>query len=213
MLTARKTVTGTGASATSENPIVNKILDAGLERVLNPPPATSNNPTMGTELVRHLPNVVREIGDVMREWRMGMEAQRDGTALARGMQPPPGAPPRLPVATNTAPAPPANAQPGEDAMVPPLEWVETKIVEILRKPISADEAADEAVAFLMVAHPTLGEQLAAATKEQLLTVFASRPILKQIPSGPRLVEFIDSFLKYAAGDEPPATSSGVVKPN
>lgn len=98
-------------------------------------------------------------------------------------------------------------------MVPPLEWVEAKIVEILRKPISADEVADEAVAFLVVAHPQLGEQLAAATKEQLLAVFASRPILKQIPAGPRLVEFIDAFLKYAAGEEPPAASPAAVKPN
>ena len=99
---------------------------------------------------------------------------------------------------------------------PPVEFIETKIVEIFREPISADEAADETMAFLDRVDEKLPVQLASLGETGLMQLFQTRPILQQaVQNLPRLQEFIKAFLKYAAenasGAADPTPAS--VKPN
>jgi len=100
---------------------------------------------------------------------------------------------------------------------PSIEFIETRIIQILQQPISADEAAD---AVLMYLHTTDGpevkkgegsvEQLAKLGENGLVQLFQFRPKLKPATGNmPRLLEFIRAFLKLYAedqedGQQPPA---------
>ena len=80
-----------------------------------------------------------------------------------------------------------------------IEFVEGKIVEIIKEPLGAEQAADEAIAFLDRLDPSLLGQLAGLGEAGLLNLFQSRPQLKPATANmPRLMEFIKAFLKYAA---------------
>lgn len=182
------------------NPVVNRVLETAIDKLLNPPPAGPVT-SAGAELVRTLPSVAGYVVQAMSEWRAGMEAQRDTTALMRGAPPPPAAarqavpppPPQI--------MPPAASNPQEAPMaMPSLEFIESKIVEIMKEPIPAEEAADDALAFLDRLDPRLIEQLASQGEAGLLNLFQSRPVLRQGTQHnvPRLQEFIRAFLKIAA---------------
>jgi len=114
-------------------------------------------------------------------------------------------------ATQVVPPPAAAPQPvpGE----PSIEFIEQKIVDILKKAISADEAADEVLAFLDLMAPPLIEQLAACTEAQLVQLFQTRPVLRQYHDLARLQEFVRAFLKYSKEAEEPPAPAGAVKPN
>lgn len=92
---------------------------------------------------------------------------------------------------------------------PSLEFIEQRIVELMRAPVSAEEAADHALEFLHTLdgdNPQPGKsyvlQLASAGETGLLQLFNMRPILKQATTNtPRLLEFIRAFLKLHAEDE------------
>ena len=88
---------------------------------------------------------------------------------------------------------------------PSLEWVESKIIEILREPLSAEEAADEVGAFLDRLDPTLMKTLSDQGEAKLIELFQARPVLRTATQNmPRLLEFIRAFLKYAnEGDGAP----------
>lgn len=206
---------GGGAS----NPLYDKILEAGLERVLNPGPVGPISST-GAELVRALPQIANYASEAVREWRAGSEAQLHTAEIMAGRPPTPALPPGAvqrpgPVAV---PQPAANPTPAETQTVrgPSPEFIETKIIEILHKPISAEEAADEVMAFLDVLDDNLPAQLASLGDAGLLQLFQNRPVLRPaVANLPRLQEFIKAFLKYAAenangaSDQTPAS----VKPN
>jgi hypothetical protein len=203
------------------NPLVDKIIEAGLDRVLNPA-ITGPVSSTGAELVRSLPQVVSHIGETVREWRLGSEAQLQTAALMAGKAAlPPGAPGAPAVAAAAAVTPPrqqpAQARPTieETAMI---EFIETKIVEILAEATSADEAAEETFIFLDRVNQQLPKQLASAGEAGLMHLFSTKPILQQAMQNlPRLQDFIKAFLKYAAeniGDSPPvAPPPASVKPN
>lgn len=92
-----------------------------------------------------------------------------------------------------------------------MDFVERKIVEIFQRPmLSAEQAADEAMAFLDELDKGAVAQLAAMGEQGLLEFFHRRPLLKPATNNPgRLVEFIRAFLKMhaedlaEAGKEPP----------
>jgi hypothetical protein len=206
---------GTGTSSPG-SPILSKVLDTALERMLNPPPS-GPVASAGAELVRQLPQVANYVSEAIREWRIGVEAQRDAAALMTGKPPnalPPGparpgqvAPPQ-PVPT-VEPRP--NPAPGMQG--PSVEFLETKLIEILKEPISTEEAADEALAFLDRMDAQLPNQLAMLGEQGLLQLFQTRPILQQATQNlPRLQEFIRAFLKYAQDNGRP-TAPGEKKPN
>jgi hypothetical protein len=216
-----------GNSAVS--PIVQQILDAGLKRVLDPPPSGPVSST-GAELVRVFPQVAAYASEAVKEWRAGSEAQlQTAQIMANANRPalPPGTaqppPPGRPItqATQLAPAvPPAPAEVQTmPAGTPSLEFIEGKIVEILKKPISADDCADEVLSFLDLmdpgapGHPGMVDQLAACSEAQLVQLFQTRPVLRQYHDLARLQEFVRSFLKYAKETEPTPGVDTTSKPN
>jgi hypothetical protein len=218
LLTLMQAMNG-GNSANGESPLVTRILETGLERVLNPPAASGPVSSTGAELVRALPQVIGVAAEAAKEWRLGSEAQlqtaqimanSNRAALPPGQVQPPAAPPGRPITQATQITPEAQAMP---AGAPSLEFVESKIVEILRKPISADECADEVLSFLDVIDPTLVDRLAAVGEAQLIQIFQTRPVLRQYHDLARLQEFIKAFLKYSKENEEPTAPSVPVKPN
>ena len=225
-LTMMQTING--ATSAGGDPIVKQIMETGLKRLLEPAPASGPAISAGAELVRSLPAVGVQIVEGMREWRMGMEAQERGVSAMRTAGAPPsvapgapGAPPAhvLPPASNPAP----NGAPNMNA-APSLEFIESRIVELLRQPVSAEEAADHALEFL---HMCQGEnpppdqqfvqRLTSLGETGLLQLFNFRPILKQATTNtPRLLEFIRAFLKLHAEDEQKASEEAKAnehKPN
>lgn len=217
---------GTGGAP---NSLVDKILETGLERVLNPAPSGPISST-GAALVSQLPQIAGYVTEAVREWRVGSEAQLQTAhimaananrpalpAVPGTVQPPPG--PVRPITQATQVAPPAAQAMPPGA--PSLEFIEEKIVDILKKPISADEAADEVLTFLDLMAPTddtnhrpgMVDQLAACSEAQLVQLFQTRPVLKQYHDLARLQEFVRSFLKYAKETEPAPGVDTSSKPN
>lgn len=160
-----------------------------------------------------LPNVANAAVEGIREWRMGVEAhertvraaQGGGTVIQHQPQPQPNPPAALPA----QPAQPA-AVAQEAAVIddaPPFQWIEKKIVEILKDPgYTIDQAVDETLAFLYRAHPAVVGMMLdppkidarlAPGEQGILQLFQHEPILKQIPVNPRLVEFIKKFIAAA----------------
>lgn len=207
-------------AASNQNlPIVNQILDAGLKRLLEPPLAGNGTVSAGAELVHSLPSIASYIVDGLKEWRAGMEAQRDGLAMmnspvpanapgpAPRVTPPPAQAQMLPPQPRpvAAPPPPSNGAPS-------LEFIESRIVEIIRQPISAEEAADRALDFLDAIdgenpQQSLVAQLVSSGGPGLLALFHNRPILRTVtgPAGSaqsaRLDAFIAAFVRLQAKDE------------
>ena len=188
---------------------LNRIMDLALERFVNPvsaaPPINAS-----AELVRTLPSVAGHVTEAIQAWARGTEAQRDTAAImAQGGQPPhptaqpqkvlPGANPAQP--RPIAPAPANNpATPGGStvAAAPSLEFVETKIMEILQENISAEDAADDCLAFLDRMDQKLVAQLVSAGENGLMQLFNMRPILRPATvNQQRLTEFIRAFLRFA----------------
>jgi hypothetical protein len=69
---------------------VGKILETGLERILNPAPvaAPGSATSVSSELVRSLPMIGQLVVQGMQEWRAGMQAQAAAAAaMAAGRQP------------------------------------------------------------------------------------------------------------------------------
>lgn len=204
---------GGGAS----NPLVDKIIEAGLERVLNPPISGPSSST-GAELVRALPQIANYASEAIREWRAGSEAQLHTAEIMAGRQVSPALPP-APRPGPVAVPPAVNPTPTTETQTvqgPSPEFIESKIIEILQKPISAEAAADEVMAFLDVLDENLPAQLASLAETGLLQLFQNRPVLRPAAANlPRLQEFIKAFLKYAAENAQSAEQSAptTVKPN
>jgi len=197
----------------TQSPVLDRLVDTAIERLLNPATNGPASASAGAELVRQLPGVAGYVTQAIREWRAGMEAQRDTAAIMSGTArapaaagPQPGAGTHVPnPAILPPPQPQAHApQPGEPMPVP-LEFIESKIIEILQEGNTADDTADDTLTFLQRMDPQLIVLLSSQGKTGLLQLFQTRPILKPATQNmPRLIEFIDAFLKLANADKPPA---------
>lgn len=94
--------------------------------------------------------------------------------------------------------------------MPPMQWIEQKVVEILRMQLPVDETVDalldwlyitdERLVPLLLDPPKLDQRLSPGEKG-LLELFQHQPILQQIPMNPRLVEFIKKFVLAAKAAE------------
>lgn len=197
-----------GGSGGTPSPIINRVLDQAVEKLLNPAPSGPIS-SAGAELVRQLPQVASYVTSAIAEWRAGTEAQRDTAAIMRGVQPPAGRPAQAP--STVLPAPPVNnPAPGGNG-VPSLEFIESRIVQIFREPVSAEEAADKTLEFLETIDPQLVTQLTAQGEQGLIGLFHARPILRPAAQNvPRLTEFIRAFLKFASEGDSAAAEA---KPN
>lgn len=213
---------GGGAGGGPVHPAVAKIIDTALERFGNPVPAGSGMSTT-TALVSSLPAIASHVKEALTEWRVGMEVQRDVILRSQPQaQLPPGAPPppSPTVIQPPRPAPAPGAVPeGQQMAGPPLDFIEMKIVEILREtmgePNGADVAGEEVFLFVDRLDPRLTAHLVGLGEPGLFQLFQERPILKTAAQNPpRLQEFIRAFLKYAKPPEAAgANGAAAVKPN
>jgi hypothetical protein len=206
--------------------IVDKVLTMIVDRGLNPPPSASGPAvSMGAELVRILPSVAQYITEGMQNYARIMEAQRDAIAIQRGSQQPAQfipaqhTPPPPRPATSVQAALPASTvansttsdarQNGNGTMMDIMTLIESKIVEILQEPQSAEWAAEETLSFLDRMDKSIVPQLASGGESGLMALFQSRATLKPaLANLPRLQEYIRAFLRYAR--ETPETAA---KPN
>lgn len=184
----------TGGVAGAGGPLVDKLLGAAVERFMNPVPA-GPPVSVGAEILRQAPSLIAGFAEVMREQRMAAEAQANALAAQRGV------PQTIPAAL--PPVPPLPPVPTPVNGKPTMEFIEQKIIEIFREPnLSADQAAETVMAFLEALDPNAVGQLASLGEGGLVTLFQTRPILKQACNNmPRLVEFIRAFLRMHAEDK------------
>ena len=201
-----------GGGGGSNPPAVTRLIDTAIERLVNPATAGPVSTAAG-ELVRQLPSVAGYVTQAIREWRAGVEAQERTAAImtgapARAPQPTAGGaavnPTILQPQVLQAPPPGAAAMPG----LPSLEFVESKIIEILNEGRPAEDAADDTLAFLDRLDPQLIKILKEQGEPGLLKLFQRPTLMPAMQNMPRLVEFIRALLKLAGGSEaqPPAGS-------
>lgn len=210
---------GGGGASLAGNPLMDRVLTAAVEKILNPAPAVSGRTTLldlGREFIPVLGTTVRE---TMHEYRLSREADMRIAELTRGGQPQPGAPngqpQQLPAAAIVAPQsqPTANPQPqaapgpvpATALTFPQIEAHIAKIVGNAEYPI--EEAVDRVLSFLydtdgrlvaaLLDPPTIDARLKPG-KEGLLQLFTYEPALNVcMRNVPRVSEFIDKFLVAA----------------
>lgn len=211
------------------NPIMGKIMDVALTRLLEPvnsAPAVS----AGAEIVRSLPSIFAHGVEIAREYRLAMEAQRDGV-LVMNQPPRPGAPPPPPpvmrppeVLAPARPTPSVNpainpaAAPGVNIVPPSLDFIDMKIMEKFNSPLTAEEAAEETMDFLWTLSgdekPGIVETLASMGAAGLLGLFHTRTLLKLATQNmPRLKDFIEAFLRLHEEDKRDEELAAAAKPN
>lgn len=184
--------------ASQPNEMMKRVMDVAIEKILNPAAAAPGTKLdMGAALVQMMPTIGSQFVEGLRAFATAREAEARIVSLQRGqpvMQPqpnpqliPPSASAAAPAATNGAPS---------------MEFIEQKILDFMRMPISAEEAADNAMTFLETLDKNAVGELAKLGESGLVTFFQSRPILKQATNNmPRLLEFIRAFLRMYAEDQ------------
>jgi len=206
---------GDGGSGGTANTLVEKVLSAGLDRILNPVPAVSGRTTLldlGREFIPVLGTTVRE---TMHEYRLSVEANARIAELQRGMAPaqPAQNPAALPInipaqpaaQPAAAPAPAAAAPQAPTLTFPQIEAHIAKIIANAEYPI--EEAVDRVLSFLydtdprlvpaLLNPPTIDARLKPG-KEGLMMLFTYEPALQPCTVNlPRLSEFLDKFIAEA----------------
>lgn len=184
--------------------MLEKIFGAMFERFMNPTPTGAPVSAMA-EAVRAAPGLISGFAEVVREQRLLSDNQVKLTEMQRVS----GARPIAPNPQMIPPAPPqrpATAAPTNGGG-PTMEFVMQKIVDILRQPVSAEQAADDVLAFLDPLDPNAVSDLAKLGETGLVSLFQNQPILKPATNNmPRLVEFIRAFLKMHAEDQAAANA-------
>ena len=227
VMSLQERINPTGSSG--GNPIVNRILETAVSRMLEPvnvSPAVS----AGAEIVRSLPGIAGQFVEGIREWRLGKEAERD-SVIAMQHPPQPQRPPQPGVPQPQvfqqpqvlpAPRPQPSVNPAIGGVVPPsIEFVESRIVEIFRAPIGAQEAAERALEFLYTldgdhATPETSyvQNLTRMGETGLMQLFQTRPILKgATANSQRLLDFIHAFLRLYQEDKKADEQDAAAKPN
>jgi hypothetical protein len=201
-------VAGTpGAAAGMPADMMQQFMKAMFEKFMNPQPAGAPV-SASAELVRQLPQIGSTVAESLREFRMAREAELNIVRLQRPGPPAiPGQAQVIPPANGPATPPPTNGAPS-------MEFVEQRLVEILRQPVSAAQAADDAMAFLDGLDPNSIKELAKLGEGGLISLFQNRPVLKQATNNmPRLVEFIRAFLQLHAEDLAAAAAEAAQAPS
>jgi hypothetical protein len=196
-------------------PMMEKILSAAVDKILNPAPAITGRTTLldiGREFIPVL-------GTVMHEYRLSREADARITEIQRSAMPPPqpvhAAQPNPPATVTQLPAvtPPA-PQPPPPPATPALTFpqIESHIAKIVSNAeFSTDEAVDKVLEFLydtdarlvpaLLNPPSIDPRLKPG-KDGLMQLFSVEPPLKPcLTNPPRLSEFLDKFIVAATEAE------------
>jgi hypothetical protein len=211
---------GNGMSSNAST-LVEKVLGAAVDKILNPLPAVSGRTTLldlGREV---LPAVIHAAKDTMHEYRLSVEAQAHIAEINRGMvvQRPhaESAAPQMPAAI-VAPQPTAAAANPPEATpeLPPgaltFPQIETHIAKIIKNTeYPVDEAVERVLEFLYDSDPRIVAALLNPPsihpmlkpgKEGLLQLFSAEPSLQPCTQNlPRLSEFLDRFIIVATEAE------------
>jgi len=199
----------------SQNPLVDKLLNAAVDRFMNPAAAVTGRTTLldlGREFIPVLGTTVRE---TMHEYRLAREADVRLAEMSRGVQPPPTQVPNATVIGMESPTPqPApNPAPQPAAQQPPsFSWVAERVAKIVRNvDFPVEEAVDRVISFLydtderlvgLLLNPPKLDQRLAAGKQGLVQLFQYEPALKEcMVNTPRVSEFIDKFIVAAQAAE------------
>jgi hypothetical protein len=203
--------------------MMGRFMSTVIERGLNPPTVPNGSSVSGVAAVAQvLPQVLSYGAQIASEIRMKAEAERDTVIAARSPQPPQVQPPqpRAQVLPPSTPAPAPNPNGAEAMGGPSTEFVESRIIQILQQPVSAEEAADSVLMFLhtidgpdQAAGQGSVAQLVKLGEPGLVQLFQFRPKLKPATANmPRLLEFIRAFLKLYAEDQEPEQSPSTPPP-
>jgi hypothetical protein len=202
-----------GGGSLAGNPVMDRILNAAVEKILNPAPAITGRTTLldiGREFIPVL-------GTVMHEYRLSREADARITEIQRSAMPPQQP---MPVAQPNPPAPAVlpTPQPAPQAAPPPaaqaltFQQIENHIAKIVTNmEFPTDEAVDKVLEFLydtdprivgaLLNPPSLDPRLKPG-KDGLMMLFTFEPELKGCLSNvPRLSEFLDKFIVAATEAE------------
>jgi hypothetical protein len=205
-----KEVMGNNGNGGGQNPLVDKLLNAAVDRFMTPVQSVTGRTTL-LDLGREF---VPVIGQVMHEYRLSREADAHIAELMRNAPPPQAQPnpPALPITQAAAPAPQPQAAPAP--AVPPITFhqIEERIAKIVTNlEFSTDEAVDKVLEFLydtdarlpglLLNPPALDARLKPG-KDGLVMLFQFEPILQPcVTNLPRLSEFIDKFIVAATEAE------------
>jgi hypothetical protein len=208
-----KNLMGDGGGMGGASAMMEKVLGAAVDKIINPAPAITGRTTLldiGREFIPVL-------GTVMHEYRLSREADARITEIQRSAMPqqpmqtvpqpnPPAAVTQLPaVAQPAAPPPPATP-----ALT--FEQIEAHIAKIVSNTeYSTDEAVDKVLEFLYDTDPrivgallnpqSLDKRLKPG-KDGLMQLFSFEPTLKPcLANVPRLSEFLDKFIVAATEAE------------
>ena len=209
-----KQLLGDSGGGLAGNPLIDKVLGAAVDKILNPLPQVTGRTTLldiGREFIPVL-------GTVMHEYRLSREADARITEIQRSAMPAqavPAVPQQNPPTAMLAPAPaPQPVQQPAPPAVPALTFQQienhiAKIVKNVEYPV--DEAVDKVLEFLydtdprivgaLLNPPSLDERLKPG-KEGLMMLFTYEPELKEcLNNVPRLSEFLDKFIVAATEAE------------
>jgi hypothetical protein len=206
-----------GSSGGGQNALVDKLLNAAVDRFMNP--ASAAPPITGrTTLLDLGREFIPVLGTVMHEYRLSREADARMAEVARSMPPQPAQNPApLPVnitaqpaaaPAQSAPQPtaPAAAAPQAPTLTfPQIEAHIAKIIANAEYPI--EEAVDRVLSFLydtdgrlvpaLLNPPSIDARLKPG-KEGLMQLFTYEPALQPCTVNlPRLSEFLDKFIAEA----------------
>jgi hypothetical protein len=204
-----------GDTGGAGGPMMEKILGAAVDKILNPAPAITGRTTLldiGREFIPVL-------GTVMHEYRLSREADARITEIQRSAIPPPQpvhhVQPNPPATVTQLPAvaPPA-PQPPPPPATPALTFpqIESHIAKIVSNAeFSTDEAVDKVIEFLydtdarlvpaLLNPPSIDPRLKPG-KDGLMQLFSVEPPLKPcLTNPPRLSEFLDKFIVAATEAE------------
>jgi hypothetical protein len=214
MLVRFKTLMGDSNGA--GGPMMEKILGAAVDKILNPLPPVTGRTTLldiGREFIPVL-------GTVMHEYRLSREADARITEVQRSAMPPQPAPV---VQQNPSPAPavlpapqpapvPAAAPQAPPAPTLTFPQIEAHIASIIsNSEFTTDEAVDEVLAFLyntdprlvgaLLNPPSLNHQLKPGKEGLMMLCTYEAPFKACLSNPPRLSEFLDKFIAAATQEE------------
>ena len=203
-----------GGGGLAGNPVMDRILNAAVEKILNPVAAVTGRTTLldiGREFIPVL-------GTVMHEYRLSREADARITEIQRSAMPPQPVPavPQQPAPVAQLPTP---QQPAPQAALNPpatptmtFPQIEAHIAGIISNvEFTTDEAVDEVLAFLyntdprlvglLLNPPSLDPRLKAGKDGLMQLCTYEAPFKACLSNVPRLSEFLDKFIVAATEEE------------
>ena len=213
-------------AAAATNPLLDKLLEAAIAKLLNPsdPIETfakmmtamkglgfdggASKSSIGAELVRTVGGAIPQIVDGVKSYTTAVtkQAELEMMRIASGQGRPAQPQPPAPQPTAAQPSMPQATIPPQQAPTQPppmsLEEVETKILSMLTDgKISIQQAANDVLDFIEDISPTnLYPYICSMDEPNLAAFINSRPILSQAVTGPRFREIVKRIVELTHSD-------------